>query len=464
MSDANDRSTPCCQVQSRRLSRNTRSWICVGFVFSALVTLIAAGRFYAQTPPAASVPPAPDEHLTGEAKAGEDLFNAHCIVCHQPGGKGQVGLAPSLRNPDFLALGSDDYIRNTVKHGRMGTPMVARPDLSDKQVGSIIAYLRSLHVELPRTVKVDWEKKFNGDREEGRVKYTVYCAACHGPNGEGYAAGVVGSAIGMPGFLKVASDDYILQTTKLGRIGTPMQPFVGSRGLANLSEGDIHDIIAHLRHLGANYRPPRVAALRPGIPAEGEKIFVVNCAPCHQIGGAGKIGFAPSIRNRDFLALASDDLIRRSIKEGRAGTAMLARPDLSSQQVTDIIAYLRALPNPLPVEITVDPRKKFEGDALAGATQYGTFCAACHGPNGEGYVLGLPGTSIGLAGFLDAASDDYIYQTLRHGRVGTPMKSFIGARGVANLTEKDAHDIIAHLRTIPEKMAKAKPAESNEFE
>lgn len=402
--------------------------------------------------------------ISDEATAGQQLFNVHCVTCHQEGATGLVGLAPSLRNPDFLALATDDFIRNTLKHGRMGTPMTARPDLNEKQVDSIIAYLRSVPTGNVKSVKVDWEKKLDGDREAGAAKYAIFCAACHGPKGEGYSAGVVGTGIGLPGFLKVASDDYILQTTKRGRIGTPMQPFVGSKGLANLSEGDVHDIIAHLRHLGATYAPPRTAALRPGIPVEGEKVFAINCAPCHQVGGVGKIGFAPSIRNRDFLALASDDLIKQTIKKGRPGTAMMARPDLTKQQVTDVIAYLRAAPNPNPVRIQVDPRKKLAGDASAGQGKYDTYCAACHGPNGEGYVLGLPGTSIGLAGFLDSTSDDYIFQTLKHGRIGTPMRAFLGAKGIANLNETDAHDIIAHIRTMPAKLAKAGEAEANAFE
>lgn len=430
----------------------------IGRAVAAAVAALSSLMLQAATVPAA-------EQLNDQAAEGRELFNINCLTCHQEGAKGQVGLAPSIRNPDFLALASDDFIRGTIKHGRFGTAMVARPDLNVAQVDQIIAFLRSVPTGAPRhPIKVDWESSFTGDQSAGAVKYTVYCAACHGFKGEGYNAGLVGTAIGYPGFLKVASDDYILQTTKLGRIGTPMQPFVGSKGLANLSEQDIKDIIVHLRHLGKTFVPPRVKAIRPGNAVMGEKIFAINCAPCHQLGGFGKVGFAPSIRNRDFLALASDEFIKIVLKKGRPGTAMMARPDLNAQQVVDIIAYLRSAPGVEVKPIPIDPRKTFAGDPSTGEHKYAIYCASCHGQNGEGYMAGLPGTSIGFAGFQDTVSDDYIFKTLKHGRRGTPMKPFLGSTGLANLTEQDTFDIIAHVRTLPAKQATASSAAADAFE
>ena len=83
----------------------------------------------------------------------------------------------------------------------------------------------------------------------GEAHFKVYCASCHGATGEGYSVGVAGPAIGYPGFLKAASDDYIYQTLKRGRVGTPMRSFIGSTGLANLGEKDVHHIIAYLRSM-----------------------------------------------------------------------------------------------------------------------------------------------------------------------------------------------------------------------
>jgi len=242
-----------------------------------------------------------------------------------------------------------------------------------------------------------------------------------------------------------------------------MQPFLGAMGLANLSKQDAYDIIVHLRNLGESY-PERIKnqVAGPGNPAAGQAHFNINCSACHQVGGEGKVGFAPSIRNQDFLALADDDFIRKTIQEGRIGTGMLARPDLPPQVVNDIIAYLRALPVTREVKFSVDPNLKYNGDADAGKDNFANYCAACHGPSGEGYAVGVPGPGIGLPGFLDVASDDYIFQTLKHGRVGTPMKPFLGAMGLASLDEQDAYDIIAHLRELQK--APAMPAATTESE
>lgn len=181
---------------------------------------------------------------------------------------------------------------------------------------------------------------------------------------------------------------------------------------------------------------------------EGEKLFNMHCAACHQKGGTGKVGIAPSIRNRDFLAIASNDFIKKTVKLGRKGTSMVARPDLMGEKIDNIIVYLRALPINNPINVNVDWNKKIKGNAKKGAKKYATFCAACHGHKGEGYRAGGSGPGIGLSGFLDTASDDYIFQTLRYGRVGTPMRPFIGPQGLANLSEEDAKDIIAYLRTL----------------
>jgi mono/diheme cytochrome c family protein len=388
-----------------------------------------------------------DSSLEVGAKKGEELFGIHCASCHQPGGLGLVGFAPAIRNPDFLALASDEFIVQSIQQGRPGTAMVGRPDLADDEVTAIVAYLRRW--QSSASVKLDPLLSLSGSKDAGGEKFALYCAACHGPHGEGYMAGVPGTGIGLPGFLDVASDDYIFQTLSRGRINTPMRPFLGAKGLANLSDVDAHDIIAHLRHLGETY-PERLAnaPVGPGNAEAGKIHFNVNCSACHQVGGIGKVGFAPSIRNADFLAIATDGFIRQTIENGRAGTGMMARPDLPPQTVNDIIAYLRTDVPGAEETIVLDPDKVLRGDSNTGATTFATYCASCHGEKGEGYSLGVPGPGIGLPSFLASASDDYLFQTLKRGRRGTPMRPFLGASGLANLRETDLMDVIAHLRVL----------------
>jgi len=182
--------------------------------------------------------------------------------------------------------------------------------------------------------------------------------------------------------------------------------------------------------------------------AKGAQMYSLNCSACHQSNGKGLPGVAPSIRNQDFLAIASDEFILNTVRKGRLGTAMAPRPDLTKGTIRDIITYLRSEPVTNAITVKVNDSLKFVGNTKAGADKYSRYCSSCHGPNGEGYLAGVPGPGIGLPGFLDTVSDDYIFQTLKHGRIGTPMRSFIGARGIANLTRQDAYDIIAQLRVM----------------
>lgn len=384
--------------------------------------------------------------------AGKGLYSTYCIACHQAEGMGKVGFAPFIRNRDFLALASDDYLRTSIIAGRPGTAMPSWAHLKAHEVDSLVAYLRHGSKSAASVLsRADPKKKYDGNSDEGKPLYATYCASCHGENGSGYGEGGPGPGIGNAGFLAVASDDFIFQTIKHGRTGTAMLPFVGAKGLAGLDESQVGNIVAYLRELG-NAAPATPIAEKAGAgdSKSGEMHFAANCAACHQPDGAGLPGFAPSIRNSDFLAIASDQFIKDAIQKGRPGTTMIMRPDLSEQTIADIIAFLRTVPEGATSKIKVDPTKDLAslGDDAKGLTTFNIYCASCHGESGKGYIAGGPGSGIGLKGFLDAASDDYIFQTLKLGRSGTPMRPFIGATGLANLSEEDAYDIIAYLRSL----------------
>ncbi len=383
---------------------------------------------------------------------GKRLYDAYCMACHQAEGMGKVGFAPFIRNRDFLGLASDDFLRRTIIAGRPGTAMASWAHLGRDRVESIIAYLRTAQEgHGTRLAAADPNKRHPGSAQEGEGLYAVYCAACHGAGATGYAEGGSGPAIGNPTFLAIASDDYIFQTVRHGRIGTPMRSFIGAGGLANLSSHEVRSIIAYLRSERTPVETPEAGG--DPSPKKGKMHYDANCAACHQPDGVGRPGIAPSIRNRDFLAIASDEFIRQTVRKGRFGTAMLPRPDLSDQVLNDVIAYLRSIGDDRAPKVDTDPSADLAslGESAAGRAKFAVYCAACHGPEGKGYAAGGSGPGIGLAGFLSVASDDYIFQTLKHGRAGTAMRPFLGARGLANLSDQDAFDIIAYLRSLSPK-------------
>ena len=177
---------------------------------------------------------------------GERLYNQNCVFCHQPDAIGKPGFAPSLTNPELLAIASDKFLMGTIRDGRPGTGMAPFAHLGRKGATAVVAYLRSHSDEPNRSAKVDAEPAASGDPRLGKIWFDDICSTCHGVNGDGYLAGGTGTAIGTAGFLDKASDGFIRETIKRGRSNTRMLGFTGPSGLANLSDREIDDIIVYL--------------------------------------------------------------------------------------------------------------------------------------------------------------------------------------------------------------------------
>jgi cytochrome c oxidase cbb3-type subunit 3 len=98
------------------------------------------------------------QHISGNAERGKQLFAQNCARCHGSEGKGGQGtgvtfsrprdlpvIPPGLNNPGFLRSASDEMIKHTLEQGREGTPMpsFSKQGLSDQQLNDIVAYVRS---------------------------------------------------------------------------------------------------------------------------------------------------------------------------------------------------------------------------------------------------------------------------------------------------------------------------------
>jgi cytochrome c oxidase cbb3-type subunit 3 len=185
-------------------------------------------------------------------------------------------------------------------------------------------------------------------------------------------------------------------------------------------------------------------------PADGAQLYHQICAVCHGEHGDGGVGVPLNLQ--DFLAVASDDYFRTTIREGRPGRVMPAFPNLSDPDVDAIINYLRSL-SAEPAPSYSD--RSLRGDAARGAKLFASHCVACHGEQGTGGTgtgvtfsrpRGSPIMAPALSnpGFQDAASDDMLKATLLRGRRGTPMPSIKDL----GLHESDADDLVAYLRTL----------------
>lgn len=394
-------------------------------------------------------------HLTrGEVdrSVGARLFRARCADCHGDGGEGGVG--PSLNNDAFLARVGDDYLAYAIQGGRPGTAMPAWRDLAARDVGDLIAHLRTLS-SAPRALPAP--RIAQGDAENGALLFEHTCAACHGHE----AVGGLGPQLRNPSFLAHASDGYLYETIARGRPGTPMTGFLkgstqggvrsaGAAGISEFSAAQIADVVAWLRlqEHAEPARAPRLAVL--GSPARGRELYEGSggCASCHGTSGEGGVG--PALGNREFLANAPEGFLIGTMVLGRHGTEMRTFgsggiAELATEEFMDIAAYVRTLAERKPEGRAGWRRFPSTADQVAlGAELYALNCASCHGADGKsGYAPALNNPE-----FLHAASDGFLIATIARGRKGTPMRAFgPGPASLAVLDHAELRAILGFLRS-----------------
>lgn len=195
--------------------------------------------------------------LSAATLSGEQLYQKNCAVCHGAEGDGGVGIP--LHLPDFLAVVSDDYFRQTLRYGRPGRVMPAFPDLNIDQVDAIIGHIRSWS----DSAAPDYNGvKLHGDVERGKQLFLHNCAVCHGESGDGgkgtgvtfsrdRSAPIMAPSLNNPGFQHSVSDGMLKATLLRGRHGTPM-PSIGELGL---DEADADHLVVYLRTF-ASEDPP----------------------------------------------------------------------------------------------------------------------------------------------------------------------------------------------------------------
>lgn len=207
-----------------------------------------------------------------------------------------------------------------------------------------------------------------------------------------------------------------------------------------------------------------MASAAPAAP-DGASLYASSCAACHGDKGAGGVGVPLSLPS--FLDSVDDNFLTQTIRHGRPGRVMPAFAALSDAQVDAIVSYIRSWSGkPAPTYSTAI----IKGDVVHGKELYASYCAACHGAQGEGGKgtgvtfsrhrdLPIIAPALNNSGFLAAASDMLVQHTLQHGREGTPMRSFL----VQGLSDQDINDLVSYVRSFDGKateMQEASMAES----
>lgn len=190
----------------------------------------------------------------------------------------------------------------------------------------------------------------------------------------------------------------------------------------------------------------------------GDELFARHCSSCHGKEGNGGVGVPIALPS--FLNSVSDEYLKKTIRLGRPGRIMPAFDILSDAQVTAIVSHIRGWSDKpvLKEDATV-----IKGNVENGKKLFAGYCAQCHGENGVGgkgtgvtfsrkRELPIIAPALNNAGFLAAASDVMLRDTITFGREGTPMTSML----VAGLSEKDIDDVVSYVRSLEDSATELK--------
>jgi cytochrome c oxidase cbb3-type subunit III len=182
----------------------------------------------------------------------------------------------------------------------------------------------------------------------------------------------------------------------------------------------------------------------------GDELYARHCSSCHGKDGKGGVGVPLALPS--FLNSVSNEYLMKTIRHGRPGRIMPAFVALSDAQVGAIVKYIRGWSDkPAPLEDT----SVITGNVDKGKKLFVKHCEHCHGEEGSGGKgtgvtfsrkrdLPIIAPALNNTGFLAAASDVMIRDTITFGREGTPMTSML----VAGLSDTDIDDIVTYIRAL----------------
>ena len=163
----------------------------------------------------------------------------------------------------------------------------------------------------------------------------------------------------------------------------------------------------------------------PPSAAEGERIYQARCAECHGQDGTGAVPAARNFRDLDYVRGETPANFYAAVTEGR-GEMPRYQDLLSSDGRWDVVFYVWRLSTTTEI-------------LRAGQETYQDNCAACHGADGSGELLGS-------ADFTDLRQMDELaprdlYLTVTQGRGSMPAWQ-------ARLSQDARWAVIDYLRTF----------------
>jgi mono/diheme cytochrome c family protein len=187
---------------------------------------------------------------------------------------------------------------------------------------------------------------------------------------------------------------------------------------------------------------------RPEQVLDFKTLYGQNCAACH--GENGSHGATLALANPVFLAVAGEANLQPVIAQGVPGKLMPAFAKSAGGMLTDqqvaVLAHgiVTTWGKADAVAGIAAPAysAKEAGNAGEGAKAYATFCARCHGANGEG-AKGVG--SVVDAAYLGLVSDQYLRNVVIAGMPDDGMPDWRGDVAGRAMTEGESTDVVAWL-------------------
>jgi cytochrome c oxidase cbb3-type subunit 3 len=188
--------------------------------------------------------------------------------------------------------------------------------------------------------------------------------------------------------------------------------FKGSLGWTQVDQFQ-RDTATNNAKIEAQLQPFRTSTIEQmaadaNIVANGQRLFLDNCAACHGAEAMGNrtLG-APNLTDADWLYGESRETLLVSIRDGRAGAMPALGGVLGHDGLNEVASYVMSLGG-----------AKAPADWIAaGKMRFETLCSACHGMDGHGNPsLGAPNLTDKV--WLYGGDIDSVYASIREGRNG----------------------------------------------
>nr|WP_312964645.1 cytochrome c [Kocuria rhizophila] len=174
------------------------------------------------------------------------------------------------------------------------------------------------------------------DVQEGEKLFQANCSTCHGMQAQGSDTGP--SLIGVG----AAAVDFQVGT---GRMPMQMQGPQAPVKPEQFSQEQTDQLAAYVASLGAGPTVPEEENLdiAEGDSANGAKVFLANCAMCHNAAGQGgaltRGKYAPSLMG------VSEKHIYEAMQTGPQNMPVFNDANITPEEKQDVITYLKTLDN-----------------------------------------------------------------------------------------------------------------------